>query len=146
RVPYQLAFAQFAQDQGDVYLRRQLLRIFETGVGGQVAYPLSTTRRVELGLALQRYSFDLEEERWYLDPTGTFYTGEREETEIDVSCSDFTDEELLVGLVACKPGALNMVQTSVGYVGDNSFFGLTSPIRGGRFRLGVEATVGTETF
>src|SRR5690606_17959880 len=46
----------------------------------------------------------------------------------------------------CKPGALNMVQTSVGYVGDNSFFGLTSPIRGGRFRLGVEATVGTETF
>jgi hypothetical protein len=31
---------------------------------------------------------------------------------------------------------MNMVETSLALVGDNSFFGFVGPIRGGRYRLG----------
>jgi hypothetical protein len=44
--PYQLLYHSYAADEDErVYLRRQRLRIYETGVSGQLSYPFSTTRR-----------------------------------------------------------------------------------------------------
>jgi hypothetical protein len=146
-LPYRLMYHTYEMDVDQrLFLRRQLLRIYETGIGGQIAYPLSTTRRLEFGAGLQRYAFDLEEERWFLDSSWTYFTGEQEKRSIDTPCSDLTPEQQLIGLVTCAPSPLNMALGSVAFVGDNSFFGLTSPIRGGRFRVGLEATVGTENF
>jgi outer membrane protein assembly factor BamA len=39
--------------------------------------------------------------------------------------------------------ALNLFQSSLALVGDNTFFGFTSPVQGERFRLEVEPTLGT---
>jgi hypothetical protein len=145
--PYQVAYHTYDINENDqVFLRRQRLRIYETGASGMVAYPFSTTRRIEMGLGLLRYGFNLEEERWYLDSSGLFFTGQRDKLEVTKSCADLTEAERLLGILMCTPESLNMAQASVSYVGDNSFMGFTSPIRGGRFRFGLEATMGTENF
>jgi dipeptidyl aminopeptidase/acylaminoacyl peptidase len=144
--PYQLLYHSYDYEGDQLFLRRQRLRIYETGATGMLAYPFSTSRRIEMGLGLLRYGFSLEEERWFLDSSGYYFTGQRDRTEIDTRCSDLTEDERLFGLIACKPSSLNMVQASLAYVGDNSFMGFTSPIRGGRFRFGLEATLGTENF
>jgi hypothetical protein len=145
--PYQLLYHTYdVTSEDELFLRRQRLRIYQTGAAAQVAYPFSTSRRMEMGLGMIRYGFDLEEERWFLDSSGYFFTGRRDRLEVNTSCDSLTEDERLFGLVPCKPDPLNMIQASVAYVGDNSFMGFTSPIRGGRFRFGLEATVGTENF
>ena len=45
------------------------------------------------------------------------------------------------GLPSDEP--LDLIQGSFALVGDNSYFGFTSPVRGGRYRLEVEPTFGT---
>jgi len=146
-IPTQMLYQSYDLTPDDrLYLGLMRLRILETSVGGQIAYPFSTTRRVELGGGLLRYGFDVEEERYYYDRSWSFLTGERDRTRITQRCSGLTDEQLLGPFVPCLPDPLNLAQASVSYVGDNSVFGFTSPIRGGRFRVGLEATVGTQNF
>ncbi len=132
RIPYQMLFQSFnppdSLNPASISQIRQ--RVFDTAVGASVAYPFSTTRRVEMGLGLRRYSYDFEEDRYFIDGFGRVIGQDR---------FDRPDLEALYT-------PLNLGSAQLAYVGDNSFFGFTSPIRGGRFRLGVEATVGTETF
>jgi Tol biopolymer transport system component len=144
-IPYLLQYQNFGQTGDRWYLGVQRLRVFVTSAEGQVAYPFSTTRRVEFGAGAIRYAYDIEEDRYFLDSTRRFFTGQVERVDVDASCDDLSDEQLLIG-VPCAPDPLNLAQGSVAYVGDNTFFGFTSPIRGGRFRFGLEGTAGTETF
>lgn len=132
RIPYQLLFQTFNQGDGTEgpSLSQIRQRVFDTSIGGSLAYPFSTTRRLEGGLGLRRYSYDFEEDRFFLDQFGRIVAVQR---------LDRPDLEE-------NFQALNLGSASLAYVGDNSFFGFTSPIRGGRFRIGVDATVGTENF
>ncbi len=141
RFPYQYLLQGFGQDveedpdnpgefipTSDPYIVQRRYRIFQTSASAQVAYPFTMTRRVEAGLGFTRYGYDVEEDLYFLDPLGRIY---------DVERRDRPDLEL---------DALNLGQASLALVGDNSFFGFVSPIRGGRYRYEVEATVGTENF
>jgi outer membrane protein assembly factor BamA len=83
---------------------------------------------VEFGAGATRYSYDLEVDKYYLNEFNQI---------IDIQRESLNDQ---------APDPLNMVQTSVAIVGDNAFFGFVSPIRGGRYRLEVEQTWGTENF
>ena len=133
RIPYLLLFQRFgAEEFGDgqvvPFVAQLRQRVFETSVGSSIAYPFSMTRRLEFGLGFRRYSFDVEEDRYYLDSFGRIVQAER------VQLDEF------------EPAPLNMGEASVAFVGDNSFFGFVSPIRGGRYRFGIDATVGTQNF
>jgi hypothetical protein len=44
------------------------------------------------------------------------------------------------------PDALNLVSAAAAFVGDNSFFGFTSPVRGWRYRYEIEPHFGSLTF
>ncbi len=126
RIPYQLGFFSFGTDpDGTSYLGQQRLRVFINTLGGQVSYPFSSTRRVEMGLGATRYSYDLEIDKYYLDPFGRIIDFEREQLD---------DRE---------PDPLNLVSGSAALVGDNSIFGFVGPIRGGRYRLEIQHSVGT---
>jgi Tol biopolymer transport system component len=151
-IPYLLMYQTFDRTpptpdrpQGQLYLGLQRLRVFVTSAEGQLAYPFSSTRRVEFGGGAVRYAYDVEEDRYYLDSSGRFFTGEQERTSIDLPCDELTEAQRLLG-APCAPDPLQLAQGSAAYVGDNAFFGFTSPIRGGRFRFGLEGTVGTENF
>jgi len=119
-------------------------RVLATNVQGQLAYPFSTSRRVEFGAGLMRYGFSVEEDRFFLSSTGTFYTGQQERFKVTDRCEDIPEEQRFMG--SCVPNPLYLAQASAALVGDNSVFGFTSPIRGGRYNFGVEATTGTESF
>ncbi|NNF29717.1 MAG: BamA/TamA family outer membrane protein, partial [Gemmatimonadetes bacterium] len=101
-------------------------RIFIDAVEGLLAYPLSATRRIEGGLGFTRYGFDLEQETYFTDAFGQIIDFERESIE--------------------SRDPLNLASVSLAFVGDNSYAAFTSPVRGSRFRVGLQAQMGTVNF
>jgi outer membrane protein assembly factor BamA len=97
-------------------------RVYLDGASVLASYPLSTNRRLEVGTGFTRVSYSFEADR-VLTVNGTV-----------------VDEET-VGLDA--PPGLNLFQSSLAYVGDYSFFGFTSPVRGSRFRFEVDPSFGS---
>ena len=103
-------------------------RIFIDAVRGLLAFPLSSTRRIEGGIGFTRYSFDVEQDVYHIDPFGRVVDFERQNLE------------------SLERDALNLASVSLAFVGDNSFLAFTSPVRGQRFRLAAEASYGTVNF
>ncbi|MXW18079.1 MAG: BamA/TamA family outer membrane protein [Gemmatimonadetes bacterium] len=101
-------------------------RITVDGLNGLVAYPLSGTRRLELTGGLTRYSYHLEEERLRVNRYGQVWDVQRRE------------------IPTYDP--VNLASAGLAFVGDNSYVGFTSPVRGERFRLGIETTNGTMNY
>jgi Tol biopolymer transport system component len=126
RIPYQMGGYQQGSDELGDFFGLTRMRVFITTAGGGVQYPFSTTERVEFGLGLTRYSYDIELEKYYLGAFGQTIGFEREQLD--------------------APEALSMVKASVALVGDNSSFGFVSPVRGGRYRFEVERTQGSVNF
>ncbi|GMV07579.1 MAG: peptidase S9 [Gemmatimonadota bacterium] len=128
RIPYLLGYYQYGQDDDGLFLGQYRYRVYIASASGQVSYPFSSTQRVEFGGGVTRYSYDIEVDKFYQDQFGRFYDYKRE---------SLNDQ---------RPDPLNMVQTSVALVGDNSYFGFVSPVRGGRYRVEVQQTWGTTDF
>jgi len=132
-IPYQYQFYGWSQTQdpntGDVYdvLALTRYRIFSDNATGMIQYPLSMTRRLEANLGFSRYAFDIEQDQYLF--SGGY--------QVDQRRVQLNDQE---------PDPLNLVEASVAYVGDNSYQAFTSPVRGGRFRFGIQATMGTESY
>ena len=130
RIP--VMFAQWGVGADDLgpYWSQTLTRIYVNSLEGRVAYPFSTTRRFELSMGATRYSYYAERDKMYIDPLGRIIGRQREQVNFDS--------------LGVKP--LNLVEGSAALVGDNSFFGFVSPIRGGRYRLQGGYTTGTVDF
>ena len=120
--PYLQRFYSFGFDGFEVYNQR----IFVDAVQGLMAYPLSATRRLEGGLGVRRFGFDLEREVYYTDPFQRVVGFERIQEE-------WRDP-------------LHFASVSLAFVGDNSYNAWTSPVRGGRFRFAGEMSYGTVNF
>lgn len=101
---------------------RQIFR----GIDGQVAYPLSTARRLEFGGGFQQITFEQQIRTFNYTRTGQFVgqTSER------VSLGD----------------SLEMGTTMAAFVHDTSVFGATSPVSGERSRLQVTPAFGSLNF
>lgn len=103
-----------------------LERVFQQRVGGLVFYPLSVTKRVEVGAAAEFYSSRVTEYSDYYYLNGAYYGTERKKLP--------------------KSGTLNLNNVQAAFVGDNSYFGFTAPLQGWRYRLGVEQYFGDFDF
>ncbi len=128
RIPYLMGYYQYGADDVGDYLGMYRYRIFISSAAGQVAYPFNSVQRVEFSAGATRYSYDIELDKYYVDSFGRIV--------------DFSRESLNDSL----PDPLNLVETSVALVGDNSFFGFVGPIRGGRYRLEVQQTWGSADY
>ena len=117
---------QLGNGQSIEALRYDLLeqRIFEDRIGGFVDYPFSRVLRAEAGLSYARYSERADINQLYYDGFGRLIFQERERNR---------DLE--------RPG-FGFAGVSAAVVGDNSVFGLASPLAGYRFRVGAEQTFG----
>jgi hypothetical protein len=104
-----------------------LERIFIDQAALNTMYPLSTTRRFELSGGVTRYSFDREILSALFDFRG------RQVTPVE----QFEGE---------SPDPITFVEATGAFVGDNSFFGFTSPVVGQRYRFQVSPTFGTLQF
>lgn len=109
-------------------LELQRFRVFQDRITGIVDYPFSQTMRVEMDAGLTRYGFSLEAEQFFFLPGTQQQIGSRR---IDLPDLPGFENDVYLGNV------------SAALVHDNSFFGFTSPIRGGRYRLEVSPTFGS---
>jgi hypothetical protein len=109
----------------DVYREDvELVRVFEDRVGLFGQYPLSVTQRFELGASFNYYT-------QRNDIYSTYYP--RFGNLVDYSRVLATDRRKLE-----SPGSFDFYNGYIAWVGDNSFFGLTSPMKGYRFRVSAE--------
>jgi hypothetical protein len=120
----------FDADPTNSYFTRYYYRTFVTQAQGILAYPFNQTQRAEVQGGFTRYGFDLEYDSYVSDPQNPgliFFDGRRP-------------------VEGFNQRALNLGQAGAAFVGDNSIFGFASPIRGGRYRFGIDGTVGTLNF
>ncbi len=103
-------------------------RIFIDQFDAIGSYPLSTTRRLEFNAGFSRYAEDIEIRSYVTDGFGGIFGGDR------------TNRDDLEG------DPLYFFQFGTAIVGDNSSFGYTSPVRGGRFRMQVAPFLGTDSY
>jgi Tol biopolymer transport system component len=123
-VPYLTGFAAFDQSTGN--LLQVLERVYIQQGAGLLQYPFSMTRRFEAQAGVTRYAFSRELTEW--EYVGGQPTGRILQRDLPA------------------PDPLLFVESSAAYVGDNSFFGFTSPVAGERFRFEASPTFGTLQF
>jgi Tol biopolymer transport system component len=101
-------------------------RLFVNELQLGTRYPFSISRRFEVNAGYTRYSFDREIQQLFLDG-GNRVIGQRI-------------------LTSETPPPLNLVSGAAAFVGDNSYFALTSPVSGERYRFELSPTFGSIQF
>jgi hypothetical protein len=98
-------------------------RIFISQLAGVAIYPLTSTRRFEFQGGFLRYGFSLQEEQFLLYPNFV--------------------ERRLIDRDDLVPDPFYFAQGLAAYVGDNSYFGFTSPVTGSRYRFQISPVIGS---
>ncbi|MEE4176416.1 MAG: hypothetical protein V2I46_02790 [Bacteroides sp.] len=129
-IPYPYAFMNYRLDtlsssEGPILVENlQIIqyRTFEDQIMAFAFYPISTTRRLEASASMSWYYFriDAYNNYYYMG----YYAGESRER-LDA------------------PPGFNLQRIGLSYVGDNSYFGIASPITGQRYRFGAEQIFGS---
>lgn len=136
-VPYLQLFTGRAPD--GPYPTYYYYRTFVTQVGGVGAYPLNTNQRIEFNLSGTRFGYDVE----YLQAVDIDGDGRLDAYRGRKGLSS-DDVEALCDQGLCFPTEpLYLGEGGAAFVGDFSYFGFTSPIRGRRYRAGVSGRVGS---
>ena len=128
-IPYRSSRIFYEQDTindvGVTNLAMETLRTFEDQLSIFSHYPLSKKVRIEGGVSATRYGYMRTRINNY------YYQGiriDREEEQVEA------------------PDPFYLYQARAAYVGDDSYFGLTSPLRGSRYRFQLERTLGRYSF
>lgn len=149
-VPLRTGFQNYSQaivtdNNGNEYpalkASTNLIRIFDQSVSLFAHYPFSSTLRLEGGLAGTYRSF-----RW--DEYNDYYYG-NQYVGYQLIASDRQkiptgDALVLDQYYTVKKGTGANINTAI--VGDNSFFGVTAPLAGHRFRASVEQYFGNDNY
>jgi Tol biopolymer transport system component len=126
-IPYVTGYQRIGTTGSNYVLRTDLLRIYVDQLSMSAQYPLSQTRRVEMGISGTRLGYDQQIIFDVLDASGTVV--------LDRQIQD-----------TAGPPSLTYAQANIAFVGDNSFAAFTSPISGTRYRFEMSPTVGTVSF
>jgi hypothetical protein len=126
-IPYLSGFQGLDRDPdtNELIYSQYLERIYIQQAQGMAQYPFSQTRRFEVNGGYTRYAFDREVIQYFFDPSGQQQVRPPVQQEVE------------------SPDPLHFFEASAAFVGDNSFFGLTSPVAGQRWRVEVSPTIGT---
>jgi len=125
------------QTFGAINTQLDLIRIFDKGVNAFAHYPFSTTLRLEGGIAGQHRGFRA-------DRTTSTYLGGVQLIAQDREKLELGDELVFNNYYTLQKGF--GASANVALVGDNSYFGLTSPLAGQRFRISLERNFGFNDF
>jgi len=127
--PYRIGYLSRRDDpaQGLTSVTETIERQPSRGAFGFVSYPFNGSTRVEMAGGLHALSFSRQTR------TGTYVTATRE-------LLDIVEENVSLG------PSLYLAQARTAIVHDTSFFGATSPLYGGRYRLEVGRTGGSLSY
>jgi hypothetical protein len=143
-IPYVSAYSSYGFETigGTDYYRRSydIIRTFEDQLQFFASYPFSRTMRFEAGTAYSSYSYRIDRYSDYYDATTGIYQGsDRKKVNLATANADYRN----YGLQFIN---FNVVGLNAAFVGDNAFFGVTSPLNGFRYRLGISAYTGDFRF
>jgi len=119
--------------------RYDLIRIFQDQATLFTSYPLSKTSRVEFGGGAAQYYYRVDRYSTFYDTTGNVLDYQKNH----ISNAAYNNDPLNSGQIL-KPFTIFSANTAL--VGDNSFFGVASPLNGFRYRLEAEYDFGTYHF
>lgn len=147
-IPYITGFRDFAPEtipvEGgtmDVISdRTNIIRTFEDQAQMFASYPFNKAHRFEAGGAFSRYSYRIDRYSNYyqnIDGFPGFYLGS-DKRKVP---TEQAGEELGVSFAS-----FNIFNVNTAFVGDNSIFGMTSPLDGFRYRIGGEQYFGDYQF
>lgn len=117
-----------------------LIRVFDENISAFAHFPFSTTLRLEGGIGGNYRSFRQDQYKQYYQQVGNQYQYLGQERE-RISTGDELRLNQYYNIKKGFGGTAN-----VALVGDNSYFGLTGPVAGGRFRIGVDQSIGNDNF
>jgi Omp85 superfamily domain/WD40-like Beta Propeller Repeat len=118
-------YAGFDPETGtDVYVQDREIQLI-TDVAGLAQYPFSTTRRIEGAVGVERYSYKVEREIFFVQ--GGRVVDRQKQPLFD-------------------PIEWSFTKASTAFVGDSSVYGFISPINGTRYRYEIEALRGDLNF
>jgi hypothetical protein len=123
----------------DVEERFDLIRIFQDQLSLFTSYPITKKTRVEFGTGGATYYYRVDRYTTFFDTLGNVLNS----THTMVPNSVYNSETTNNGLIL-TPFTIFNVNTAL--VGDNSFFGVASPLNGYRYRLQAEYDFGTYQF
>ena len=142
-IPYRTGFSSLGLQEfpgTDVLvpvIRTDLLRIFEQEASVFARYPFNMRTRAESSLGTRYRSFRLDRFTDFYDESGRFFLG-RQRERIPI------EGDVVLGGVLIRKAFTHNVGTAL--VGDNSFFGLTAPMLGYRYRLSYDRFFGGYNF
>jgi hypothetical protein len=120
--------------------RYDIIRIFQDQANVFTSYPLSKVTRIEFGTGISHYSYRVDRYSTYYDTLGNVLSNYQHQ---HISNSDYNKDPANGG-TQLNPFTIYQVNTAL--VGDNSFFGIASPLNGFRYRLQAEYDFGTYHF
>jgi hypothetical protein len=126
-LPFLTGFSSFQPIGTNFQIDNYYDRIFIDQAQAIVYYPFSTSQRFEVQAGATHYSFDREIHRAIFNQFG------QQITQVEV-------------IDTTAPAPITFFETSLAYVGDNSFFAFTSPVSGKRFRVEFSPTFGTLSY
>lgn len=120
--------------------RYDIIRIFEDQANVFTSYPLSKVTRIEFGTGFSHYGYRVDRYSTYYDSLGNILSSYQHK---HISNSDYNNDPTNGGF---KLNQFTIYQVNTALVGDNSFFGVASPLNGFRYRLQAEYDFGTYRF
>jgi Tol biopolymer transport system component len=119
--------------------RYDIIRVFQDQASLFTSYPISKTTRVEVGGGVSRYYYRVDRYSTLYDTLGRVIDYQKNH----ISNSDYNADPANGGAYL-NPFTVYQINTSL--VGDNSFFGVASPLNGFRYRIEGEYDFGTYQF
>src|ERR1700744_1480209 len=119
--------------------RYDIIRIFQDQANVFTSYPISKVTRVEFGTGISHYSYRVDRYSTFYDTLGNVLS---DYVHQHISNSAYNNDPS--NGQRLLPFTLYQVNTSL--IGDNSFFGVASPLTGFRYRLEAEYDFGTYHF
>ncbi|MFI5162306.1 MAG: tolB protein precursor [Sphingobacteriales bacterium] len=119
--------------------RYDIIRIFEDQVNLFTSYPFSKVSRIEFGTGLSHYYYRVDRYSTFYDTLGNYLNSNHQHVPNVAYNADPTN-----GGAHLAPFTIYNVNTAL--VGDNSYFGVASPLNGFRYRLQAEYDFGTYHF
>ena len=119
--------------------RYDIIRTFEDQIGLFTSYPLSKINRIEFGTGFAHYYYRVDRYTTYYDTLGNYLNNDHTHVANQAYNADPAN-----GGIYLSPFTIFNVNTAL--VGDNSYFGVASPLNGFRYRLQAEYDFGTYRF
>lgn len=119
--------------------RYDIIRTFEDQASVFTSYPLSKINRVEFGTGVSHYYYRVDRYSTYFDTLGNYLNSDH----THVPNSQYNNDPTNNGIQLTP---FTIYQAYAAFVGDNSYFGVASPLDGFRYRLQAEYDFGTYHF